>query len=242
MQEVYIVCASVHSLRHQRATGHGGDRHRWPKPYKMLKLLCDTVPTDRPPTEGSNMKKRSLRVLVCSLAAVLAVTCGLVLTACGGPSDEDAIRQDLTTQLDQVKNADEAVIQELIANADTSSFEQMGVDPAEFIGAMLDGFDYSIDSVSVDGDTATASVTVTCKSMTTMQEDAMNAVYALVDDPSSLMGMSEDELMELAGQTMMDAIKGSETHQSTYEFTYAKNGDTWTMQDSVDDFMNAVFA
>lgn len=68
MQEVYIVCASVHSLRHQRATGHGGGRHRWPKPYEMLKLLCDTVPTDRPPTEGSNMKKRSLRVLVCLCA------------------------------------------------------------------------------------------------------------------------------------------------------------------------------
>lgn len=189
------------------------------------------------------MKKRSLRALVCSLVAVLAVACGLAVTACSsGQSDEDLIRQDLTASLDEVKNADEDAIQDLIANEDTSVFEQVGIDPTEFLSAMLDGFDYTIDSVSVDGDTATASVSVTCKSMTTMQTDAMNALYALADDPSAVAGMSEDELMQLAGQAMMEAIKNSETHESTYEFTYEKVDGTWTIQDSSDDFMSAVFA
>ncbi|WP_455137349.1 hypothetical protein [Thermophilibacter sp.] len=189
------------------------------------------------------MKKRSLRVLVCSLVAVLAVACGLAVTACSsGPSDEELIRQDLTANLDEIKNADDSAIQDLLASEDTSMFEQLGVDPTEFISSMLDGFDYTIDSVTVDGDTATASVSVTCKSMTTMQTDAMNAVYALADDPSAVADMSEDELMQLAGQAMMEAIKNSETHESTYEFTYEKVDGTWTIQDSGDDFMNAVFA
>lgn len=189
------------------------------------------------------MKKRSLKALVCSLVAVLAVACGLAVTACSpGQSDEDAIKQDLAANLDEIKNADEDAVQDLLANEDTSMFEQLGVDPTEFFSAMLDGFDYTIDSVTVDGDTATASVSVTCKSMSTMQSDAMSAVYALMDDPTEIAGMSEDEIMQLAGQTMMEAIKGSETHESTYEFTYEKVDGTWTIQDSGDEFMSAVFA
>ena len=188
------------------------------------------------------MKKRSLKVLACSLVAALAVTCGLVLTACGGQNDEEAIRQDVTAKLDTIKNADESAIDELIADVDTSTFDQLGVDPSEFVAAMFDGFDYTIDSVSVDGDTATASVTVTCKSLTTMQDDVTNAVSDLMSDPASLMDKSQDELVELAGQTMMDAIKNSATHETTYEFTYQKSGDTWTMQDESDAFLSAVFA
>lgn len=188
------------------------------------------------------MKKRSLRALVCSLVAVLAVTCGLAVTACSsGQSDEDLIRQDLTANLDIIKNADEDAVQELIADTDTSAFEQLGVDPAEFVATMLDGFDYSIESIAVNGDTATASVTVTCKSMTTMQTDAMDAVYALMDDPTSLEGMSEDELMQLAGQTVLNAVKNSATHETAYEFTYAKDDGTWTIQNDGSEFMNTVF-
>lgn len=73
------------------------------------------------------MKKRSLRVLVCSLVAVLAVACGLAVTACSsGPSDEELIRQDLTANLDEIKNADDSAIQDLLASEDTSIVRAAG--------------------------------------------------------------------------------------------------------------------
>ena len=48
----------------------------------------------------NNMKKK---LLLAPLMAVL-VACVVVLSGCGGPSVEELITEDLTTQFDEVKN------------------------------------------------------------------------------------------------------------------------------------------
>ena len=48
----------------------------------------------------NNMKKK---LLLAPLMAVL-VACVVVLSGCGGPSIEELITEDLTTQFDEVKN------------------------------------------------------------------------------------------------------------------------------------------
>ena len=54
-----------------------------------------------------------------------------------------------------------------------TEFEQLGIDPKEYAKSYLEGFDYKIGDVTVDEDkgTATAEVTITCKSMNQIVED-----------------------------------------------------------------------
>lgn len=108
------------------------------------------------------MKKK---LLLAPLMAVL-VACVVVLSGCGGPSVEELITEDLTTQFDEVKNGGDDFLSGL-EEASGDEFEQLGIDPKEYAKTYLEGFDYKIGDVTVDEDkgVATAEVSITCKSM-----------------------------------------------------------------------------
>ena len=114
------------------------------------------------------MKKK---LLLAPLMAVL-VACVVLLSGCGGPSVEELITKDLTTQFDEVKNGGDDFLAGL-EEASGDEFEQLGIDPKEYAKSYLEGFDYKIGDVTVDEDkgTATAEVTITCKSMNQIVED-----------------------------------------------------------------------
>ena len=109
------------------------------------------------------MKKK---LLLAPLMAVL-VACVVVLSGCGGPSVEELITEDLTTQFDEVKNGGDDFLSGL-EEASGDEFEQLGIDPKEYAKTYLEGFDYKIGDVTVDEDkgVATAEVSITCKSRT----------------------------------------------------------------------------
>ena len=102
------------------------------------------------------------------LAALLTLSIGMVgLAGCsGGTSDEDAIRASLASELDSIKNIDDAFVNEFSESIDMSQLSVYGIDGVEFMKSYLSGFDYAIDSINVDGDSATAQITLTCKSYT----------------------------------------------------------------------------
>lgn len=164
-----------------------------------------------------------------SASALLVFTLG-VMTGCNsGPSDEEVIRKSLTEELDQIKNMDDAFMTEMAADMDVDELATYGIDGVEFMKTYLDGFDYKIDEVTVDGNKATAKVTLTCKSFTAYNSAVQQAATDLASDSARLQAMSKDELNQLLGQTVMDALAGvevAETDQITIGFT--KNGNTWT--------------
>ena len=114
------------------------------------------------------MKKK---LLLAPLMAVL-VACVVVLSGCGGPSVEELITEDLTTQFDEVKNGGDDFLAGL-EEASGDEFKQLGIDPKEYAKSYLEGFGYKIGDVTVDEGkgTATAEVTITCKSMNQIVED-----------------------------------------------------------------------
>ena len=58
-----------------------------------------------------------------------------------------------------------------------------------------------------------------------MQEAATN----LASDPAAIQAMTKDELNQLLGQTVMDALAGVEVAETDQiNITYTKNGNTWT--------------
>ena len=115
------------------------------------------------------MKKK---LLLAPLMAAL-VACVVLLSGCGGPSVEELITNDLTSQFDEIKNGGDDFLSGL-EEASGDEFEQLGIDPKEYAKSYLEGFDYKIGDVTVDEDkgTATAEVTITCKSMNKIVEDS----------------------------------------------------------------------
>ena len=70
------------------------------------------------------MKKK---LLLAPLMAAL-VACVVLLSGCGGPSVEELITNDLTSQFDEIKNGGDDFLSGL-EKASGDEFEQLGIDP-----------------------------------------------------------------------------------------------------------------
>ncbi|MEE0540230.1 MAG: hypothetical protein UC421_04785 [Collinsella sp.] len=185
------------------------------------------------------MKKK---LLLAPLMAAL-VACVVLLSGCGGPSVEELITNDLTSQFDEIKDGGDDFLSGL-EKASGDEFKQLGIDPKEYAKSYLEGFDYKIGDVTVDEDkgTATAEVTITCKSMNKIVEDFatqyQEKVAALDTTPS------EDDLYEMAGQVMVDVTKAAKTKDTKVTFKYSANEDNeWSADDSATtEMMNAMMS
>ena len=183
------------------------------------------------------MKRRNLGFLICSILVIGM----LALTACGsnnsssgssGNADEDAISKDLTQQLDAFKaSGSKALADELKANE--SSFKTLGIDSNSFTNELLNGFSYSIGTISVDSKkgSATADVSLTSKTISSVLTSFVNnlpsAVGGLTIDDLS----SEDKLNKFIGNQLTDAAKTAGTETTSLSLTYSKSGDSWKMDD-----------
>ena len=185
------------------------------------------------------MKSHTLRALTCSLVAVVALVAGLALGACSGPSPEEAIREDLTANLDRVKELDDATVEELVGSMGTLGLETYGIEASDVVRSLLDGFDYTIEDITVDdeGPSAVASVSVTCKSASDFTERinqaATDLATELMNDPSGLELLSdEDALNARIGEVVMETLDEVELQQTSIEIDYSKTDDGWTASDA----------
>ena len=149
--------------------------------------------------EGCVMKKTVWKRIVSAtaMAAIAAVT----LTACNSP--EAAIRDDLTNQLETIKQGDDSYTD-------------------EFVTAYLDGFYYTVEDVSIKDGVATAKATITCKSLDGIMTDFQNDYYSRLDSLDITELSDQDALRQLAGETMMDVVETAETAETDCEFTYTR--------------------
>lgn len=186
---------------------------------------------------GGPMKKR----FIIMLTALLAL-CPLVLTGCG-PSAEELIRDDLTSQFEEIKAGDEDLLEGIESSAG-EDFEDLGIDPKEFASSYLEGFDYTVNDVTVDGDTATANVSITVKSMGDIVNEFQLKFteYLSTADLSTISG--EDELYQQAGQLLMDATASAEPKTVECDFTYTKDEDgVWSADESAEtELVNALMS
>lgn len=150
------------------------------------------------------------RVFAVLMAVLLAVGACSLAGCAGGQSDEDVIRTKLTSELDSIKTLDDGFVNDFSESINMSQLSVYGIDGVEFMRAYLDGFDYSIDSITVDGDTAQAQITLTCKSYTGYQQALQNAVTAITEDPESLVGLSNDDINKKIGEIVIGSLDGVE--------------------------------
>lgn len=170
------------------------------------------------------------RVFTAAFVVLCLAFAGGVLSACG-PDHEQAIRDALTEELDSIKNLDEAYLADLTADESVAELEDFGIDPTEFFKSYLSGFDYRIEDVTVNGDTADATVVLTIKSFNEFNTAIDNALNQLLED-ESVYTMSESDLYGTVGDTIMEAVNGlTPVENDPITVTYELIDNTWTPTD-----------
>lgn len=176
------------------------------------------------------ISRSSVRGIFAVLLAAASLTfIAMGLSGCsGGQSDEDAIRASLTSELDSIKNIDDTFVNEFSESINMSQLSVYGIDGVEFMKSYLAGFDYAIDSINVDGDNATAQITLTCKSYTGYQQALQQAVDEITADPDSLAALSNDEINQKIGEIVIGSLDGVELAATQpITITYTKVDGTW---------------
>lgn len=168
----------------------------------------------------------SKKLLALVLAATMLCFGALVLSSCG-KSDEEVVREGVVRELDLVKNKDPEFMESITDAALASEMDAYGIDANEFMVSYLEGFDYTINDVTVDGDGATANVTITCKTLTDIYNEVMTNAEETANNTDTS-SMSEDEANQLVGQIMMEAVgQVQATTQEPIDLTFTLNGNTW---------------
>lgn len=167
------------------------------------------------------------RRLVAAVAAGAALLLCALLAACAA-SPEEAVRQDLSKRLEQVKTGDDE-FSSAFQKAVGSDLGALGIDPKEFQEAYLSGFDYAVGDVTVTDDTAIAKVTLTRRPI----GRAVNDFLEKFQEEVAASGETDAEkLNKEAGALLVKQVKALKNEQVEANITYKKDGDTWKMDDA----------
>ena len=195
------------------------------------KLLTSVDECDR---LSNTMKRFSFRrIMMIALCVALTMTMGLA--GCSGASAEDAIESSLTAELDQVKSLDKEFVSTIASYMDVDRFKDYGVDGTAFITSYFDGFDYSIDAITVNDDTARAIVTLTCTSYSDFRSRLNSASSAMAQNAGDYVDMSREDLAKVYGTLLMDTLDEVNLAQTKpMTLTFKRDGDTWKMQENLE--------
>ena len=181
-------------------------------------------------------KKFFTRIAACAAAAMLVLGLGLVSAGCSQQSEApddptELVKAELTKGFDQVKdqltNIDNETLNAMFDADALAQFEAMGLDGAEFVKGLLDGFDYEIGEITINGDKAEAAVTLKMKDLKEwMSNVEESAIQLAMENPN----ISEAELMSQMGPLMMDALgKVEGMADIPITVTATESNGTWTV-------------
>lgn len=166
-----------------------------------------------------------MKKIISIMTAVALVAGALCLVGCG-QNNEQLIREKLTEELDTFKNQDDSALSSIATAMENEGLDEMGIDSQEFAAAVLNGFDYTIDDVQVNGDTANATVTIVSKSSSDFTQRITEVAQTLVDDPA-IAELTSEEKMSKLGEAVMQAFDETEVVTETATIEYKLNNNTW---------------
>ncbi len=174
------------------------------------------------------MKLKKIGIVAAAMALAAFTLCAL--GACG-PSPEETIREAITQEFDGYKNADEEVVQQIASEAEKQGISEYGISNEEFANMVLDGFDYNINSVEVDGSNAVANITISSKSASAFKDKLTESISAISQNPD-LASMSDEQKMDLISQAITDSFKDipvvNEDVSIEYAYTDSDGKKVWT--------------
>lgn len=171
---------------------------------------------------------KAKRLWMALAAGVAALVMALTLVGCG-PSDEEAIKKAVDSEMGVIVNPDEETISTLAEEASAGSagaLTTMGIDSTELVKSWIDGFAYEVGEITVDGDTATAAVNITCKQLgpvlttwqTNFEANAQSKGFTTMD-----------EIYAYAGQTIMEELNAAQPTTTEVSLELEKDGSNWVV-------------
>ena len=162
-------------------------------------------------------------------ALLLIVACVMIATMAGcGKSAEDTIRDGVSSEFESIKKLDRAALDQITGGAqDVSYFEDLGISSDEFFRAWLEGFDYSVNKVTVNGSTAKATVTVKTHSLMSALDSVTSSIDSLIATNPSVLTMTEDQIYKQLGTMLLKAIKEAPMVSYTVDLPYELKNNVW---------------
>lgn len=175
---------------------------------------------------------------VAHAAGIGALACALALGGCGlfGPSPEQIVRDGLASDFDMLLDEESQARQTMVSNLEsTGALSGLGVDAQGFLNALLEGMEYEIASVEVDDEakTATATVELTCKSLTDVATRAQELLNQRAADAGET-AISPEETLAWMGECLMQAAQEDAPESVELELDCSSDDEgTWSADDSV---------
>ena len=170
---------------------------------------------------------KPIKTVVAACLAAVALSVGALSLGACGPSAEEVVRQGVADELERLKTNDEALLDELAADSGVDQLATYGIDAKSFIAAYLDGFDYRIDEVKVDGDSATATVVLTCKKFDAFAQALTETTTELAEDEQTA-ELDADQINEKVGQLVLEALGSVEpTESNPVELPFTRTDNAW---------------
>ena len=173
-------------------------------------------------------------VAAAACACALAL-CGVFAAGCASPADH--LRSERAADLDGVKALDDETVSLLVSNLtdeERNALTTLGIDPAEYLRAYYDGFDYTIEDVVVDGESAQVTLTV-CARTTLDVNTAITNAFAEVDFESvAASGLDATSV----GPAVLDAVRATTpVWQESVTVPYLVVDDMWAPADYAGDLI-----
>lgn len=175
---------------------------------------------------------------VAHAAGIGALACALALGGCGlfGPSPEQIVRDGLASDFDMLLDKESQARQTMVSNLEsTGALSGLGVDTQGFLDALLEGMEYEIASVEVDDEakTATATVELTCKSLTDVATRAQELLNQRAADAGET-AISPEETLAWMGECLVQAAQEDAPESVELELDCSSDDEgTWSADDSV---------
>lgn len=167
-------------------------------------------------------KKISKRIMLALITCLIACMGMFVLSGC--ESDEQAAENALKGYLDDFKNGSS----DDFAAADMAQFEQMGLDPDQFMSSWTEGFGYEVTGATKgeQPETVMVDVKITSKQITTAISHALPDImnYAM---SAALSGASQSDMQSKMVQMILDQLAKDEPVESSVTVEMSSETGQW---------------
>ena len=165
------------------------------------------------------------RTFACMVALLLLASVGLCSIGCAKTSS-DVIRDAVIAEFESYKNPEDETLETIASMVEEEGLSELGISGREFASSVLEGFDYTIDEIRIQGESAYATVTVSSKSASDFNQRVASDVQAFVES-DEWRSLSSEEQAHAIGEIALESLDETEVISEAITIEFALDDKTW---------------